>query len=142
MREFFWSMVIITLLFGTVYPMSKLSKNVNFDTVFSSFIPLLAMMLISLLFGMILGLPWLINRWNEYNGFNWLKFLIQGLPALILGFPLFILLSLLNIKNFNHNLIPWYNLQAFSYNDYLIIFSNIWFGKTLIDCIKGFNDNN
>lgn len=141
LRDFFWSLVIVTLLFGTVHPMSKLSKNANFDTVLSPFVPLLVMMLISLLFGMILGLPWLISRWNEYEGFNWLKFFIQGLPALIFAFPMFVLLSLLDIKNFNNNLIPWYNLQAFSYNDYLIIFSSIWFGKTLIDCIKGHKSN-
>lgn len=140
LKELSVTLVILSMLLGTVKLVSLLNSNANFDTALSPFIPLLTMILISMIFGAFLALPMLIERWNEDKGFNWYKFLIQGLPALILAMPLFVVFSLLNIKSFNYNLIPWYNLQAFSYNDYLVLFSSIWFGKTLVDCIKGLNN--
>jgi len=134
-NELIWTAIYVGVLLGTVIPIRKLEDN--FITIINPYLIMFAMLLLTVAFGALIGLPSLIRRWSEDRGFNWAKFLIQGVPALILAIPIFLVMGVLGITEISSHYIPWWKLQHMGYNGYVFYLSGVWFGKTLIDCIKG-----
>ncbi|MCL6479002.1 MAG: hypothetical protein K6T65_11400 [Peptococcaceae bacterium] len=134
-KELLLTVVFILFLWGSVralMPLYKVFKQEYFYLPFA-----IGTLITPVLFGMLLGIPSLIERWESNNGFNWLKLIVQGLPALVLTIPPILIVRIFNIS-FNFNYFPWMNMQSLPPGSALILhLSGIWFGKVLIDCIKG-----
>ncbi|MEW5953179.1 MAG: hypothetical protein AB1815_05415 [Bacillota bacterium] len=84
-KEFLVAAGILLLLWSTylIFPVLYKMSREKFQVY-----PLLFAQCIGVvIFGMLLATPSLINRWNKNNGFNWIKFVIQGIPAFLLGTP-------------------------------------------------------
>ncbi|MCC5909725.1 MAG: hypothetical protein JJT76_04740 [Clostridiaceae bacterium] len=85
--------------------------------------------LVPFLFGVLLRLPILIERWEAEKQFNWIKFLNQGLLALILTLsasPIFYIINL-----------PLFRLYSLVGGQEIILYlSAAWLGVCLTDCIK------
>jgi len=93
-------------------------------------------------FGGLLAGPALVKRWHTHTGVNWIKMLTQGTVSFILIIPTIshVLKMVLSVCNLEIN-IPY--LASYSiwrtYPDSILLFNlaAIWFGKVLVDSIKG-----
>ena len=92
-----------------------------------------ASLLMPLIFGFLLRLPGLIERWNSNHKFNWSKFIYQGIPALILVFLSHPLFSLLFGRIFPFAVVR----QLFIYDTKIIFLAAVWLGVVVTDAIKG-----
>jgi len=139
LKEFLWAVAILTFMLCPVLPLQKLRvlAKSNWDLIH---LPFYSLLLLCVLFGFLLGLPALIERWSSNRRFYWAKFLIQGLPALILAMPIFLVMDLFSITSLDAKYIPpWSTIQGISYNGYVFFLSAVWFGKTLVDSTKGYS---
>ena len=93
----------------------------------------LTILLMPLIFGVLLRLPGLIERWNSNHKFNWSKFIYQGIPALILVFLSHPLFSLLFGRIFPFAVVR----QLFIYDTKIIFLAAVWLGVVVTDAIKG-----
>ncbi len=96
---------------------------------------IMAVVLMPLIFGILLRLPSLIERWSSTNQFNWSKFIYQGIPALIMilmSFPI----SGFFLPHYN-NFIPIAVQRLFWYETRVIYIAAVWLGVVVIDAIKG-----
>lgn len=133
-KEFIWTVIYVLFLLGTVKPILMLINQI--ESHYRTWPIMLAMLLLTVAFGILLGLPSLISRWNSNRSFNWPKLLIQGLPALLLAVPVFLIMGVLGINHLSSTFVPWTRITHWSYNGYVYYLSGVWFGKVLVDCIK------
>ena len=89
--------------------------------------------LMPLLFGILLKLPELIERWDSSNNFNWSKFINQGIPAIILV----ILSSPLFYMTLFRNIVPSAVSRYLIYDTRIIFLAAVWLGVVITDSIKG-----
>ncbi|ABR47977.1 hypothetical protein Amet_1807 [Alkaliphilus metalliredigens QYMF] len=90
----------------------------------------LAATVIPFLFGTLLRLPALIERWESNKKFNWIKFLNQGLIALILTF-----LTSPAFYAFNYRIPTMLSLAEA--HEIVLYLTAVWLGMSITDCIKG-----
>ena len=136
------------------------NKIINLEELFYTFLVLIFMLLVSFIliklyyiessylftffklelfpfaFGILLGLHDFHKRRYLQKRFNWLKFIVQGIPALILGIPVVPLVVVFSNK-MRLTFLPWWKMQISPDQSYfIVILANIWLGKILIDCFK------
>lgn len=134
LEELLFSTIFLLFLWGSVkslIPLYKIHRQEYFYLPYA-----IATLITPVIFGMLLGLPSLFDRWKNNNSFNWTILIIQGLPALVLTIPP-ILISIIFKISFSFNYFPWMNMQSLPPGSTLVLhLSGVWLGKIFIDCIK------
>ncbi len=136
-KELFWTVLLILFLWLSVQVVLPLYEIMRQE--YSGLGYNLAMYLVPILFGMLLGLPSLLNRWNTHRGVNWTKLLIQGVPALVLATPMWLIMGIcMTFLDQSVSLpgMPWQYMTDMAPRYYVITLAGVWFGKVLIDSIK------
>jgi len=136
-KELAWSYIFVLFLLLTILHSTTLRHILN--KAYLAFPSLTAMLIIPILFGMLLGLPSLLERRNHGGHFDWLKLLIQGLPALGLSVPFVLnMVGVLNRTCFDY--FPRTYLDIYAPTAFIVYLAGVWFGKVFVDCFNSVTD--
>lgn len=94
----------------------------------------ITIIIIPILFGALLALPSLIQRWKTGRGFNLVRVIVQGIPALVFAVPALFFMVLFDMERIS--LAPWERMKAFA--PFITYLAGVWFGKVMVDSIKAF----
>lgn len=133
--ELLFAIVTVLFLWGSFRIMNIFKEIAAAD--FNPIPIILAMFIVSVLFGVLTGIPALLERWKSSRRFNWPRLIMQGIPALLLSAPYLLMSKFMNINLYD---LFWVQLQVFSHNGFIIYLAGVWFGRVLVDCIKGANE--
>lgn len=136
-KELFWATTLVLFLWVASILLRRLQLMTAVEHDLRNLF-LASVLMVHVLFGMLLSLPWLIERWDTHTGFNWPKLVIQGLPALVLGIPVILITGILNISELNTSYLPWEPMKNYAPGQFVIYLACVWFGKVLVDSAKGF----
>ncbi|MDW7675246.1 MAG: hypothetical protein SCK28_11995 [Bacillota bacterium] len=93
--------------------------------------------LFPILIGFVISFPTEFRK-AKVTYFNWNKFLIQGVPALVLAIPwsgfIMVFMSLINATTLNLSILGKIAMWHSSLGLYYVI-AGVWFGKVLADCM-------
>ncbi|UNC92129.1 hypothetical protein [Candidatus Contubernalis alkaliaceticus] len=125
-------MASYNFLYITIFGQLLIHLRIMLGRTYRPYPLLWASLLMPLIFGILLRLPSLIERWNSNHKFNWSKSIYQGIPALILVF----LSHPFSVMLFG-NIIPIYSVQRqlFMVTEIKIL-AAIWLGVVVTDSIK------
>jgi hypothetical protein len=132
-KELLWTLTLVSYLWlGSILLRSIIFADaVNPGLAYASLTMSVA---VYISFGVILGLPALVDRWHTYKGFNWLKLVIQGFPALALGIPILLINRIFSVGELH---LPWQSMTSGT-GHFVVILAGVWFGKVLADSIRAF----
>lgn len=136
-REIFWAAALILFLWMAFMLLRWLQMTVAVEYGLVG-VFLAAMLMVHVLFGVLLGLPWLFERWDTHTGFNWSKLLVQGLPALVLAVPMLLIMRIFDLSEAQVSYLPWEAMKNHAPGQFVVHLASVWFGKVLVDSAKGF----
>ncbi|MEW6540827.1 MAG: hypothetical protein AB1402_04330 [Bacillota bacterium] len=136
-REIFWAAALILFFWVASMLLRRLQLMVAVEYGLAGVL-LAAVPLLHVMFGVLLGLPWLFERWDTHTGFNWSKLLVQGLPALVLAIPTLLIMRIFDISEAQVSYLPWEVMKNHGPGQFVVYLASVWFGKVLVDSAKGF----